>query len=199
MRVAILIAAGEQFADRGYLGASLNLIAQQCDLTKGALYFHYRNKQELADAVTTEMLTRWSALRARVAALGLDPLRALMAEVDQLLDAMAVDPMVRGGVRLADVGHPAVTFSHLAFGEDAAREQLTRARDLGLLLPLVEPPVVARQLVALLIGHRTLCMGPESRGLEEIRAHLTDAFALLLPAITNHSWIVGWAAETRLR
>ena len=48
-------AALELFAQNGYLGTSMNDIAKQLGITKGALYKHYSSKQEILDSITQRM------------------------------------------------------------------------------------------------------------------------------------------------
>lgn len=45
----ILETALELFAQSGYLGTSMSDIAKQLGITKGALYKHYKSKQEILD------------------------------------------------------------------------------------------------------------------------------------------------------
>ena len=47
----ILEAALELFAQSGYSGTSMNDIAKQMGITKGALYKHYTGKQEILDRI----------------------------------------------------------------------------------------------------------------------------------------------------
>jgi AcrR family transcriptional regulator len=53
-RNAILDAAAEVFDQRGFSGASLSDILAKAGVTKGALYFHFTSKEELARAVIEE-------------------------------------------------------------------------------------------------------------------------------------------------
>jgi AcrR family transcriptional regulator len=53
-RNAILDAAAEVFDERGFDGASLSDILARAGVTKGALYFHFSSKEELARALATE-------------------------------------------------------------------------------------------------------------------------------------------------
>ncbi|MBB4689037.1 ScbR family autoregulator-binding transcription factor [Amycolatopsis jiangsuensis] len=53
-RKAILDAAASRFDEVGFLGASLSDILAEAGVTKGALYFHFRSKEELADALIQE-------------------------------------------------------------------------------------------------------------------------------------------------
>ncbi|WP_217561332.1 ScbR family autoregulator-binding transcription factor [Streptomyces sp. GbtcB6] len=47
-RATLLRAAAEVFAESGYEGANVSAIAHRAGLTLGALYFHFRNKGDLA-------------------------------------------------------------------------------------------------------------------------------------------------------
>jgi AcrR family transcriptional regulator len=58
-RNAILDAAAEVFDERGFNGASLSEILAKAGVTKGALYFHFASKEELAHALIEE---QWSNL-----------------------------------------------------------------------------------------------------------------------------------------
>jgi AcrR family transcriptional regulator len=46
-RTALLAAAAEVFAQRGYSGASMDEIAERAGYSKGALYWHFDSKDEL--------------------------------------------------------------------------------------------------------------------------------------------------------
>jgi TetR/AcrR family transcriptional regulator len=52
-RVAILAAAEEQFARRGYVATRLEDIAAAVGLKRAALFYHFKDKQTLYDAVIT--------------------------------------------------------------------------------------------------------------------------------------------------
>lgn len=51
----ILEVSLELFAQSGYLGTSMSDIAKQLGITKGALYKHYRSKQEILDRIVERM------------------------------------------------------------------------------------------------------------------------------------------------
>lgn len=54
-RERILEVSLELFAQSGYLGTSMSDIAKQLGITKGALYKHYRSKQEILDRIVQRM------------------------------------------------------------------------------------------------------------------------------------------------
>lgn len=51
----IMETALELFAEKGYLGTSMNDIAKQLGFTKAALYKHYASKQEILDRIMERM------------------------------------------------------------------------------------------------------------------------------------------------
>ena len=51
----ILETALTLFAQNGYLGTSMNDIAGQLGITKGALYKHYASKQEILNSIVERM------------------------------------------------------------------------------------------------------------------------------------------------
>jgi AcrR family transcriptional regulator len=61
-RNAILEAAASRFDAVGFLGASLSDILTEAGVTKGALYFHFKSKEDLADALIDEQFTVWDPL-----------------------------------------------------------------------------------------------------------------------------------------
>ncbi|MCU1458405.1 MAG: TetR/AcrR family transcriptional regulator [Actinomycetia bacterium] len=59
----LLAAAEALFVERGFHGASIDDIAEAAGFTKGAVYAHFKNKEELFIALTER---RWDAQLARV-------------------------------------------------------------------------------------------------------------------------------------
>ncbi len=60
-RDQILRAAAHQFAERPYYAVGLDDILAEAQLTKGAMYFHFRSKHALALAVVDEQTTKYTA------------------------------------------------------------------------------------------------------------------------------------------
>lgn len=54
-KAKIINVALELFARNGYLGTSMRDIAEQLNITKGALYKHYASKQEILDQIIQRM------------------------------------------------------------------------------------------------------------------------------------------------
>ena len=59
---SILAGAADLFARRGYLGTSMNDVAEASGLSKGALYHYYRDKDQLLISIAESHVTRLVAL-----------------------------------------------------------------------------------------------------------------------------------------
>jgi AcrR family transcriptional regulator len=59
-RAQLLKAADKIFSQKGYDGASMESIARKAGVTKGALYFHFKNKEEVFLAVIREITSKHS-------------------------------------------------------------------------------------------------------------------------------------------
>ena len=46
-KAAILLSAGELFAKKGYVGASMSDLAESLDISKAAIYHHFENKESI--------------------------------------------------------------------------------------------------------------------------------------------------------
>lgn len=153
-KTQILQAAAEIFAEQGYPAVTLQDVADRTSMTKGAVYFHYANKQALALAVVEEHYGRWPPLVERVRALGLPPLETLLAILDGTAEAFRSDTVVQAGARLqierslidADLPQP-----YLWWPETLA-ELITEARDAGQLRPETDPEALARVIVSAFFG-----------------------------------------------
>jgi AcrR family transcriptional regulator len=196
-RLAILTAAGEHFARNGYHATSLDTVLADSGGTKGALYFHFVSKEALARAVIAEMVQGWGGLLVQVSSRGLDPLSALLALLDEVIAWLIDDPIARGGTRLLnDLPMPGQdAYGHYGYGERDALALLTQAGQAGLLRKGIEPALVARQIVALLAGHRQICDAIGDR--HDLWQRIDEAWTLLLPAIATDAWLAAWRASPR--
>ncbi|MDM7892620.1 ScbR family autoregulator-binding transcription factor [Curtobacterium caseinilyticum] len=100
-RAALIAAAAAEFDERGYLGASMDGVAERAGMTKGALYFHFRSKADTASAVIAEQ-DAISRRYAEVAATrSSSPLESLMWMTQGIASQMTREVVVRAGLRLA--------------------------------------------------------------------------------------------------
>jgi AcrR family transcriptional regulator len=67
-RERILAVANELFIDQGYEGTSLREIADRLDITKAALYYHFRSKDEILETLLSPFDTLLDELLRRLEA-----------------------------------------------------------------------------------------------------------------------------------
>jgi TetR/AcrR family transcriptional repressor of nem operon len=99
-RAFLLRVAARTFAERGYPSTTLNDLITASGLTKGAFYFHFRSKSELALAVLRDQEAR---VLARISDQVLGRGRAveeLLALIPTLLDLFDTEPGTWSLVRL---------------------------------------------------------------------------------------------------
>ncbi|MET9958556.1 ScbR family autoregulator-binding transcription factor [Streptomyces sp. NPDC006326] len=100
-REALVQAAAAAFDCAGYEATTLAKISKAAGISIGALTFHFRSKDELADAVQArgEAALRYAADRA--AAREEVPLQAAVALTVEIARLLEEDPTVRAAARLA--------------------------------------------------------------------------------------------------
>ena len=69
---------------------------------------------------------------------------------------------------------------------------LAEAAQAGLLREGIDPALVARQIVALVTGHRQICDAVEDR--HSLRQRIDEAWTFLLPTIATDAWLASWRA-----
>jgi AcrR family transcriptional regulator len=85
-RAALIGAARELFAERGYAGVGTEEIVQRSGVTRGALYHHFRSKAKLFEAVFVEMEEELARRFAAEALSKADPYEALIAGAELFLE-----------------------------------------------------------------------------------------------------------------
>ncbi len=103
-RLAIIEAASSTFESNGYTAASLARIADLAQCTRGALYYHFASKQDLADAVREAAETTLRGLmdEARKPREGQLPLQAVIDLTHLTVARLAQDTVLRAGLLLRD-------------------------------------------------------------------------------------------------
>ena len=134
-RAAILAAARELFAERGYAAVGTEEIVRAARLTRGALYHHFSGKEDLFRAVY-ELVEQEIVEKIAVGAIGAsDPLEALRNGARIWLDACE-DPAVQ---RIALIDAPSVLGWEqwreigLRYGFGLVQGTLEAAMDAGLI------------------------------------------------------------------
>ncbi|MGY0490696.1 ScbR family autoregulator-binding transcription factor [Streptomyces sp. WG-D5] len=179
-RRAVLVAAAEVFDETGYEAATISQILERSGVTKGALYFHFASKEELARGVLAEQRH----------ALPEVPTRAL--KLQQLTDGALLlahmlksDPLLRGSIRLTlDHGVPQIGEARqvpMRAWEEFTRSVLQAADEAGELLPAVEIDSLARMIVGAFTGvqvHSDIMTGRA-----DLPERVAELYRLLLTAV----------------
>ncbi|MDJ0112921.1 TetR family transcriptional regulator, partial [Rhodococcus erythropolis] len=98
-RRQILQGAADRFEVTGYGSTSMNDIVSAAQMTKGAVYFHFSSKDELAQAVIEEQHQMSITAFTAVAATGAPALEQLVMVCHEMGRQLVADPIVRAGVR----------------------------------------------------------------------------------------------------
>jgi AcrR family transcriptional regulator len=93
---ALIAAARELFAERGYAGVGTEEIVQKAGVTRGALYHHFRGgKEDLFQAVLVQVSAETTRRVVAAADAVADPWQSLLVGVDAFLDASATPEVQR--------------------------------------------------------------------------------------------------------
>jgi AcrR family transcriptional regulator len=182
-RRAILVAAAEVFDEVGYEAATISEILKRSGLTKGALYFHFASKEELAQGVLAEQVHALPDLPEGELMLQTAVDRALL--LAHLLRRDTGDPIVRGSVRLT------VEQGALRDGLDrrvpmqAWTEQtqvlFEQAQAAGEILPHVDLVGAAKTFVGAFTGVQVL--SNIMTGRQDMTERVADLYRFLMTAI----------------
>lgn len=194
-RAAIVDAAAVEFARRGYAAASVNTILEGSHATKGAMYFHFESKEDLARAVMASALERYTEAIDRWKNVDADPFQILHSIIVELAERFAGEVIVQAEFRL--VIEPEFYSEVRAGGSQVwghtAHLLVLRAQREGLLRPGADPAVFSRVLGACLAGQRyMLDMTTDSTGL---RDRFEEAFGVLLEAMASEQWLAAWRRD----
>lgn len=114
-KAKILQAAARSFAINGYAATSMNDIVAEAASTKGAVYFHFDSKEEIA----RELVDHWSTALLRTLhstdGVGVSPLGHVAMFFNGLGSLVASDGLVRAGLRLTT--ETGLDVAQHAFGE----------------------------------------------------------------------------------
>ena len=99
-REAVILAAAEAFADAGFLATSMADIFARAGVTKGALYFHFTSKEELAFAIIDAEEEAAAELIGSVMATDTPPLQKLIDISFRWAHLIQSSPVVKAGVRM---------------------------------------------------------------------------------------------------
>ncbi|GGN84716.1 TetR/AcrR family transcriptional regulator [Nocardia rhizosphaerihabitans] len=205
-RAAIIKSAAVEFGKSGYAAASLNRILEGSRATKGAMYFHFDSKEDLARAVLETAVERYRACAERwLARADLGPLDVLHGMVDEIALRLEHDTIVQAEYRLViepDFHRDAGNGGGRIVGR-ATRVLAVRAIDDGQLRPDTDPDRFTRTLAAALAGQRYLVDPIGNGSAADLRARFAEVLEVIVEAMATPVWIQnfrsdGWRAQARL-
>ncbi|WP_426979987.1 ScbR family autoregulator-binding transcription factor (plasmid) [Pseudarthrobacter sp. O4] len=184
-REAIIAGAAAVFEEHGYGSASLTQVSDAAGVTKGALYFHFQSKEELARAVIEEQHRIVVAESEGILAEHRPALPTMILMCRAFGLNLVHEPVVRAGIRLT---LEATTFGHPVQGpyEDwiAAMEQLIdRAKKEKQVRSSVDPAALARYIVASFTGVQMV--SEVLTGRTDVMQRIEEMWVILLPGITD--------------
>ncbi|MFI5708474.1 ScbR family autoregulator-binding transcription factor [Kribbella sp. NPDC051620] len=179
-RQVLLLAAASVFDEVGYDAASISEILSRSAMTKGALYFHFASKEELARGV----------IEAQTVDLELpetgSKLQDLVCLTQLIASRLQTDVLLRAGIRLTVeertlnlLGTSRV--SPYARWIEICEALLTAAKANGELLGHVRPPAVAELVVASFTGIQLVSQVYSRR--VDLPERLSTFWRYLLPGI----------------
>jgi AcrR family transcriptional regulator len=182
-REVIIDAAAEIFDRNGYPGAGLAEILRTAGVTKGALYFHFASKEELARAIIDQQFAGRPD-PGSVAAPG----AALQSLIDltyafgrQLVEEVRVRAAIRLVIEHASFTAP-LPDPYLEWIR-VVRDLLVLAREGGELRPEVDPGAVAQLIVGAFTGIQLT--SEVLAGRRDLPQRLGDLWAVILPGLTT--------------
>lgn len=167
-RLQILRAASRQFARKSYNLVSLDDILSDADVTKGAMYFHFRSKHALASAIIDYRADKARAAVAQLLARKLSGLETMIDVSFQIAVDDIGDESARAGLNLLEsIGRTdglrtSVLARWVRVFADFTRKAVEEGDVHG------DPAAIAKLVVSMYLGLR------QTSNLEEPEAFLRD-------------------------
>lgn len=140
MRQEILTAARALFVQQGYRGLSMSMLARAVGVSKAALYYHFRDKEELFLAVLKELLDELEILINEVSAETSDSRQQIRLLINRI---MVWPPAQRAAIRLASQ-----EISRLSPQASQRFQQLYHEKFIGKIQAIIEKGIHAGELRA---------------------------------------------------
>lgn len=184
-RKTIVNAAVELFAEVGYQATGLGDIIERAEMTKGALYYHFDSKEELATAIIEDGASTALTAFRNISEPSAPALENMIHGVFVVADLIGSDTMVRTGAQLlrafGKFNHATVlTHGHL-LAEMVA--QAERAIVEGDLRDDLDPEAVGEVIVGAMLGAEMI--SNVSSGGADLIDRMARTWALLLPALVT--------------
>ncbi len=178
-RRVILDAAAAAIDERGYNAASVSEILAKAGVTKGALYFHYSSKEELAQALIESQFSIELFDSDESTSNGLQQVIDISHEMAR---ALLTDVRVRAGMRLVAESNFANPMPEPYRKWIASmRTHLEVAKTRGDLRESIDPEKVATWVIGCYLGIQS--MSDVLTGRADLHDRLTDFWTIALPGL----------------
>ncbi|WP_415976480.1 ScbR family autoregulator-binding transcription factor [Rhodococcus sp. 077-4] len=200
-RQAVLEGAAASFEKFGYGTASLSTIIAHAGVSKGAMYFHFSSKEELAQAVIDAQLTMAATASALIIEQVPKALDALILVSKELGRQLQTESIARGGMRLTLESAIVDSPNARAFEEWIGKigDLAVRAQAEGDIVDGIDATTLGRYIVASFTGVHTV--SEMLTGRADLQERLTEMWQLLLPGVVPRRRLprVRTVAEDALR
>ncbi|NLG56685.1 MAG: TetR/AcrR family transcriptional regulator [Rhodococcus sp.] len=199
-RLQVLRGAAQVFDQLGFKGASIGQISKTSGFTRGAIYFHFKSKDELAQQIIEEQHNISIAAGLRIAEVDAPAIDRLVMQSFEMGRQLIEDPIVRAGIRLSlemqvDRG-PTRPFTDWI---EACGVVIDIAQSDGDIDPTLDRDQLAHFLVSAFTGVQLVSNALDGRA--ELEKRLTDMWRILLQAILapNHARTIDQILSARLQ
>ncbi|MDJ0362292.1 ScbR family autoregulator-binding transcription factor [Rhodococcus sp. H29-C3] len=185
-RQAVILGAAKSFEKFGY-SASLATILQHAAVTKGAMYFHFGSKEELAHAVIEAQHAMAMEGTRLVASQSDTAVETLVLVSQEMARQLVTEPIARGGMRLTmEIGsiQGPIDKPYLDWIE-AIRQVALRAAEDGDIVKSTDIDALARFIVGSFTGVQIL--SEMLTGRTDLYERLNQMWNLVLPTIIHKS------------
>ncbi len=181
-RALILRGAAVAFERFGYDGASLNEVVEAAGTTKGALYFHFKTKEALAQEVVATQHRQSIAAVEAIAESGAPALEQIVMLCHEMARQIIEDPIVRAGVRVTlELSVADGPFRPYVDWIEATGRLAGIAIEEGDLRDDVEPAMFGRFIVSAFTGVHMLSQVLERRA--DLQQRVDEMLRVLLPGL----------------
>ncbi|OIJ63045.1 ScbR family autoregulator-binding transcription factor [Streptomyces mangrovisoli] len=167
-RATIITAAADLFDRRGYESTSLSDIVDHARVTKGALYFHFAAKEDLAQAILELQAQQSRQIARDMEGRGYSSLESLMRTTFAYARLAVEGPIPRAGLRLATGEvevRPPLRHPYTEWLDITSRRLLGAVRESDV-HPDIDVDAAAHSLVCFFVGTRLV-----GRSLEPVARH----------------------------
>ncbi|GAC67442.1 ScbR family autoregulator-binding transcription factor [Gordonia soli] len=181
-RRKLLAAAAAVFDDKGYAATTTADIVAEAEATKGALYFHFSTKEQIAQAIIQEQASWLDSLPVDEE----HPVQAVINISYWVSSALRTDVIMRASIRLTIERNTFSTPDQDAYQqwEQALEQRWERASDEGLLAASWTPHAAAALVAGSFTGLQ-LVSQVASEDRRDLPARLTDFWNAVLPSLVS--------------